>query len=269
VNLSLNGDVISGRVSQSARVAAESWGEQNLYCPNCASLKLHRMAQHTQPNDFACPTCSSRFQLKGQKSRLGKTLASGAYDALKQSLQRDDTPSFYFLHYEPATWTVRNLLLVPHFAIPPSALVKRKGTAGCHLALDRIPVDARIAIVTTIKSSTTGDTECVMISRPEEVREKFHRLKPFSDIPAKQRALALDVLNIVRRIAGQGGSLDGGAGGVRRTAFTNAEVYAFERELASLHPGSRPLRDKIRRQLGVLRDTGFLAQPERGVWKLK
>jgi hypothetical protein len=29
------------------------------------------------------------------------------------------------------------------------------------------------------------------------------------------------------------------------------------------------IRDKIRQQLQVLRDTGFLTQPERGLWQAK
>jgi type II restriction enzyme len=51
--------------------------------------------------------------------------------------------------------------------------------------------------------------------------------------------------------------------------FRNEDIYAFENELAALHPGNRHIRDKIRQQLQVLRDTGFLSQPERGVWQVK
>jgi len=56
-------------------------------------------------------------------------------------------------------WVVRNLLLVPHFAFPPSAIIKRPplsstarraGWVGCNFALNRIPADARIEIVTTV-----------------------------------------------------------------------------------------------------------------------
>jgi hypothetical protein len=57
------------------------------------------------------------------------------------------------------TWVVRNLLLVPHFAFPPSAIIKRPpltatarrtGWVGCNFNLSRIPADARIEIVRTI-----------------------------------------------------------------------------------------------------------------------
>jgi type II restriction enzyme len=50
--------------------------------------------------------------------------------------------------------------------------------------------------------------------------------------------------------------------------FTTADVYAFTREQEKLHPDNRHVRDKIRQQLQVLRDTGLLLHVERGIWKL-
>jgi type II restriction enzyme len=83
---------------------------------------------------------------------------------------------------------------------------------------------------------------------------RFKPVKPLSEIKAKERGWTLDVLNIVRRLG--------------KPEFTNEEVYAFARELEKLHPDNRHVRDKIRQQLQVLRDAGFLVQPERGIWRL-
>jgi type II restriction enzyme len=97
------------------------------------------------------------FQLKSQKSRIGESITDGAYAAMMNAIRHDETPNFYFMQYDLVTWSVRNLLLVPHFAFPPSAIIKRKplsptarraGWVGCNIALNRIPVDARIAVVT-------------------------------------------------------------------------------------------------------------------------
>jgi type II restriction enzyme len=201
---------------------------------------------------------------------------------------------YYFMHYDLQTWTIRNLLLVPHFAFPPSAIVKRNplsakarraGWVGCNFALDRIPADARIEIISTPRKAlsskkvssefsqsllTSTPTEIrVTITPPGEVREKFRRIKPFKDLSVAQRGWTLDVLNIVRRIS------DGRRRGhetltkCSRNEFTNTDVYAYERELAQLHPDNRHIKDKIRQQLQVLRDLGILSQPERGVWALK
>ena len=39
---------------------------------------------------------------------------------------------------------------------------------------------------------------------PEEVREKFKRVKPLKDISVTQRGWTLDVLNVVRRLVSEG-----------------------------------------------------------------
>ena len=143
-------------------------------------------------------------------------------------------------------------MLVPHFAFPPSAIIKRKplsvtarraGWIGCNFALNRIPVEARIAVVT--------EKEII----PEtEVREKFKRVKPLKDISVKQRGWTLDVLNIVRRLG--------------KPEFTNEDIYVFTRELEQLHPDNRHVRDRIRQQLQVLRDLDLLQHAGPGLWRL-
>jgi hypothetical protein len=54
-----------------------------------------------------------------------------------------------------------------------------------------------------------------------------------------------------------------------RRAHQQGGFYAFKRELEQLRPDNRHIRDKIRQQLQVLRDRGFLIQAGRGVWQLK
>jgi type II restriction enzyme len=181
-----------------------------------------------------------------------KSITDGAYAAMMNAIHHDELPSFYFMQYDLVTWSVRNLLLVPHFAFPPSAIIKRKplsstarraGWVGCNFALNRIPADARIPIVTESR-----------ISPAAEVREKFKRVKPLGEIKAKERGWTLDVLNAIRRLG--------------KTEFTTADTYAFTRELEKLHPDNRHVRDKIRQQLQILRDAGLLLHVERGIWRL-
>jgi hypothetical protein len=103
-----------------------------------------------------------------------------------------------------------------------------------------------------------------------EVRAQFRRVKPLKEITVGRRCCAapilgqsgssappcwtLDVLNAIRRLG--------------KTSFTTADAYAFTRELEQLHPDNRHVRDKIRPQLQVLRDTGLLLHIERGCWRL-
>jgi type II restriction enzyme len=172
---------------------------------------------------------------------------------MMEKIRNDATPNFYFMHYELATWTVKSLLLVPSFAFPSSAIIRRNPTTpkgrknpwiGCNIALHRIPPDARIDIV------TQGS-----IVPANEVRAKYRYVKPLQELKAKERGWTLDVLNAIRRLG--------------KTQFTTAETYSFARELEELHPDNRHVKDKIRQQLQVLRDRGFLQQVERGVWAVK
>lgn len=160
--------------SDRVRFVIDSWGEHNLYCPNCSSPKLK--LSHGEAGDFSCPACQSRFHLKGQQTSIGGSIAAGEFDAVARAVGNGKTTGYFFLHYEPGTWTVRDLLLVPLFAVPQMAIARR--STHCYFQLERIPAEARIAVVTTIKSDSAGGTECIMISRPGDVREKFRRLKP-------------------------------------------------------------------------------------------
>lgn len=158
-----------------ARVIVESWGEHHLYCPNCTSPVL--ALRDDAESGLDCPRCGSQFRLKGQKARLGHSVTDGPYTALMRALRKHEAPGFFFVHYDAATWTVRDVLLVPGGALTPSALQKGPDGVGCRIVLDTLPPEARIPIITTIKSSGAGDTECIMISRPEEVREKFKQFR--------------------------------------------------------------------------------------------
>ncbi len=55
---------------------------------------------------------------------------------------------------------------------------------------------------------------------------------------------------------------------VGRHEFTLADVYADEPRLAAAYPGNRNVRPKIRQQLQVLRDAGWLEFLGGGVYRL-
>lgn len=235
-----------------ARVVTEFWGETNLFCPNCSSPNLKRLSNNTKASDFRCPSCSFWFQLKGQKTRIGKCINDGAYSAMIDAIQNDRTPSFYFMHYDRATWSVKNLLLIPHFAFPKSAIIKRNplsptarraGWIGCLISLIDIPIDARIPVV---KDGTP--------SSPEIVRDQFRRIKPLANLDVKARGWTLDVLNAIRTLG--------------KSEFTNDDAYTLEKHLSDLHPDNRHVKQKIRQQLQVLRDLGLLIHERPGLWRL-
>jgi hypothetical protein len=55
---------------------------------------------------------------------------------------------------------------------------------------------------------------------------------------------------------------------LNKTDFMLDDVYAFEGELASVYPDNKHIKDKIRQQLQVLRDKGYLEFMGRGKYRL-
>jgi type II restriction enzyme len=169
------------------------------------------------------------------------------------AIMEDRTPNLYALHYRLADWQVANVILIPRFAFPLSAIEKRKplastarraGWVGCNILLHAIPEDARIKIVSDGKPVA-----------PAVVRAQYARVRPLAKIKAKQRGWTLDVLNVVRSL--------------KKPEFDLADVYKSDAKLAKLHPANRHVRDKIRQQLQVLRDLGILTFLGGGDYRLR
>jgi type II restriction enzyme len=56
---------------------------------------------------------------------------------------------------------------------------------------------------------------------------------------------------------------------IGRREFALDDVYAFEARLSGLYPNNRHVRQKIRQQLQVLRDRGYLDFVQRGSYRLR
>jgi len=239
--------------SRRAGVATEAWGLQNLYCPNCESSSLTGLAINTPAVDYTCPECRAPFQLKARSSAFAGRIVDAAYSTMVRAIREDRTPNLFALHYEPQEWRVANLILIPHFAFPLSAIEKRKplgpdarraGWVGCNILLSAIPLDARIPVIAVGKPAA-----------PADVRAQYARIWPLEKLRAEQRGWTLDVLNVVRSL--------------RKAEFSLGEVYAFESKLARMHPNNRHVQPKIRQQLQVLRDLGLLQFLGGGDYRLR
>ena len=171
---------------------------------------------------------------------------------MMQALQSDSAPNLLLMQYKP-DWSVWNLLLVPSFFFSPAAIEKRRplspkarraGWIGCNILLSEIAEDGKIRIV----------SDGVPVSA-SAVRSKYEQIRPFSSLNVKLRGWTLDVLRIVRRIG--------------RVAFSLDDVYAYEQTLAKAYPENRHIRPKIRQQLQVLRDLGYIKFEGRGRYELQ
>ncbi len=238
--------------AQRARVVTEGWATEELYCPACSQERLTPSPANTRAVDFKCRRCMQSYQLKGKSSAFTSRVIDGEYKTMMAALMSDTAPNLLLLHYRPTGWSVANLILIPAFAFPPSAIesrrplaatARRAGWVGCFIVLSRIPPEARINLVL--------DGQAV---QPSSVRAQYQRLLPLKQIAAPERGWTLDVLNIARSL--------------NRPEFTNEEMYVHSETLGRLHPENRHVTDKIRQQLQILRDTGLLTHVGRGRWSL-
>ncbi len=109
---------------------------------------------------------------------------------------------------------------------------RRAGWVGCNILLSNVPSTGRIPIV-------TGG----IIAERSEVRSRYEKVKAFSSLKTGVRGWTLDVFRIVEMLPDK---------------FALGNVYAHEQGLTEAHPGNRNIRAKIRQQLQVLRDMGFI-----------
>lgn len=238
--------------TQRIRHSSEEWAASELYCPNCSADALDPTPRGTEAIDYTCPNCPEQFQLKSQSHPLGRKLMDAAFHAMKRKIETEIAPNLVGLHYLRNLWRVHTVMLVPSFVFTLSLLEKRRplgpkarraGWIGCNILLGNVPPDARIFLV--------REGEAI----PKHlVRKGYKRLRPLRQLSLEKRGWTLDVLNAIRAIG--------------RREFSLAEAYGFESSLAALHPNNRHVRDKIRQQLQVLRDLGFVRFLGRGCYRL-
>jgi len=227
--------------TQIARVVTEYWCANNLYCAACLEEKLQEMPANTKAFDFRCPNCAQTYQVKSQRTLNLKKITDGAYSAMISALKQNVAPNLLILNYSPE-WSVKNLVLFPSVIFteevlekrnPLSSTARRAGWVGCNIVLDRVLPDARISMVSDTKIVPTNI-----------VREKYANYRALETVPWEMRGWTLDVLNILKKIEG--------------AEFDLAQVYAHEKNLAQVHPLNRNIKAKMRQQLQVLRDLGFV-----------
>ncbi len=237
--------------SQKARVITEAWTLANMYCPACVSNNLIDTKNNTEAVDFICGRCDSIFQLKATSKSIGRKIVDAGYDAMIRAILENRLPHFLILGYNSSNATVNDLLFIPRFCLPPSAIEARKplsnaarraGWVGCNIVLDLVPPEGRIPVI------NSGS-----IIPKLTVRKNFRTAKPLENISSKKRGWTLDILTALR-------SLD-------RSEFTIDDAYSFEEILAQRHPENLHVKAKIRQQLQVLRDLGYLRFAKRGHYR--
>lgn len=238
--------------TQRARVITEGWTAANLYCPVCGAPHLAQFEASRPVADFYCEHCGAQFEQKSLQKKaprhFGKINGS-AYSAMIERLSSDDNPHFLLLYHTGDT--VDNLILIPKHFFTTSIIAQRKPTQpkgrskpwiGSYILLDEVPDSGIIYLI----------KDGVEVS-PSDVLKKYKTTLPLKTVSLSSRGWVLDVLKCVERIATRD--------------FSLADVYAFIPALEKKYPGNGHIKDKIRQQLQILRDKGFIIFVGRGKYR--
>lgn len=237
--------------SQRARVLTEGWAARWMFCPECGTAPLDPFPNNSKVADFRCAACNEEYELKAQKGRFGPMVVDGAYGAMLERLKASNNPNLVLMNYDPGLPAVTDLFIVPRHFFTPAIIVprpplgpdaRRAGWQGCKIRLAGVPEAGRVHLVRAGVQVPRGD-----------VLEKWRATLFLRDERAAARGWLIEVMNCVEAIG--------------RAEFTLDDVYAFERRLEAIYPDNRNVRPKIRQQLQVLRDAGFLTFEGRGRYR--
>lgn len=231
--------------AQITRVVTESWAADELYCPACPSDRIEAHRPNKRVEDYYCPSCDRRVQLKAKRGSIGKKVANSAYEPKMEAIQAGETPDYALMEFDPDAWMVTKLLYVPgHFVTesvvearePLSEDARRSGWVGSNILLNRVPRAGRIPMVAEATAMP-----------PDFIRDLFDETRFVEDLSPESRGWFNDVLECVEHLRLEPGE-----------TFELDDVYAFEDHLSELHPDNEHVQAKIRQQLQLMRDEGLL-----------
>lgn len=229
-------------LSQTARVLTENWFISNMFCPRCGNLKLNRFENNRPVADFYCSICNSEYELKSKQGLLNKKISDGSYNTMIQRITENNNPDLFCMRYSKTTSSVIDLIFIPKYFFTPRIIEKRNplkstarraGWVGCNILIDKIPEQAKIGII------SNGNINC-----KERVINEVKRCELIATKDISMRVWLIDILNCVNAIG--------------TDEFSLKDVYSFENKLSVKHPENNNIQAKIRQQLQLLRDKGFV-----------
>ena len=238
--------------SQIARFQSEPWVQRNLFCPACGESAFERFPNNQPVADLYCGNCAEQFELKSQASRFGAKVVDGAFRTMQARIGSKQNPNLMLLRYDRAAGPQDVTVIPKHFFVPaiieerkplaPSA--RRAGWIGCNILIGQVPGIGRIPLVRERRLLPRG-----------AVVETWRRTLFLREQKLEARGWLLEVMKAVEAIG--------------RPEFSLADVYSAEERLHQVFPKNQNVRPKIRQQLQVLRDRGFLEFSGRGTYRLR
>lgn len=252
MDLDFNTELAKGYSSkpQIIRVLTENWVLNNSYCPGCGETTLNEFENNRPVADFYCKECEEEFELKSKEGNLTNTIVDGAYSTMIERISSTNNPNFFFLTYTKQ-WTVNDFLIIPKQFFTPEIIIKRKplaetarraGWVGCNIDISKVSEAGKVFFVKNTKVIDKG-----------RVKESFNKTLFIRNKKLDSKGWILDILKCVDEIPKANFSLD--------------EIYKFEERLRTKYPNNNFIKDKIRQQLQILRDKGFIEFIGRGKYK--
>jgi len=240
--------------TQNVRALSEGWVAAHMFCPACGAERLRPLPNNSPVGDFVCDACAEEFELKAKKGALGRSIPDGAYGAMTARLAARNNPSLFAMSYDRDRTTVTDLIVVPrHFFTqdiiqarkPLSPNARRAGWQGCNILIGQVPLSGRIPLITRGAHVPKGD-----------VLHRWRSTLFLKHASLNARGWLLAVMKAVEAVG--------------KPEFTLDEVYAHEAALAALYPDNNNVRPKIRQQIQVLRNRGWLEfTARRGSYRLR
>ena len=244
MNLQLNMDLAKSysNNSQKIRIMTESWFLENMFCPTCGESKINNFENNRPVADFYCTNCNNQYELKSKNGNFTNKINDGAYKTMIDRITSFENPDLFCLSYSKKTYSINDLIFIPKYFFTPDIIEKRKplddtahraGWTGCNILINRVPEQGKIKIVT---NGIPVDKNIVVNQVNKNLILRTNNLST--------RGWLLDVLNSVNRINSK--------------EFSLSDIYFFEDELLIKHPENNNVQAKIRQQLQLLRDKGYI-----------
>ncbi|WP_428086929.1 DpnI domain-containing protein [Candidatus Thioglobus sp.] len=255
MNLNLHSPIANTYNSnaQKIRVLSESWVGKYIYCPCCGN-NIHEYENNKPVADFYCSICQEDYELKSKKDKIGKKIVDGAYSTMIERLQSDSNPNFFFLSYDKSSFDITNFMVIPrHFFVPEiiekrkplSSTAKRAGWVGCNILLNTVPESGKFFYIKNGK-----------ITSKNKILDDWNKTSFLRQMTSlKSKGWLLDIIKCIEKI--------------NKNKFNLNDIYHFEKFLKAKHPENNNIQAKIRQQLQILRDKGYLSFESLGKYKIR
>ncbi len=238
--------------SQKIRILSENWVGDNIFCPNCGQ-SIKRYKNNKPASDFYCSKCFEDFELKSKMGKsFGKIVPDGKYKTMIDRIVSQNGPNFFFLNYDKSNYAIINFFATPSYMFVPDMILKRKKGIlrrptyfMCSIDISAIPNSGKIYYIKNgIKLNKN------------QIIDSWHKitfLKQSKNMYLK--GWLIDIMNCIDKL--------------KKETFSLNDIYSFENYLKIKHPSNNNIKAKIRQQLQILRDRGYLKFISRGKYKLK